>query len=108
MFSKERWGKQYEEFARANQAGGRIAEHLVRLRNAVIHQLTRVNVMPSDGYSNTYSDKYEIVWLARSEMRPPPKLNDHYDEDMAGHDIFETFRDARRFLVEPGVLGPLD
>ena len=61
-----------------------------------------------DRYSDTYSDMYGMfVWLARSEMTPSPNLNDGYDADMGGHDIFETLRDARRFLVEPGTLGPL-
>jgi hypothetical protein len=69
-----------------------------------------VEVMPKieDGYSDTYSDMYGvIVWLARSEMTTSPDLHPGYDADMAGRDIFETLRDARRFLVEPGTLGPL-
>jgi hypothetical protein len=89
---------------------GRITEAVLLLRNALIHQV-RKPVTPEyrDVYSDIYSDKYgSLVWLQRSEMTNPPNtLTANYDQEVGGKNVFITLSAARRFLVEPNVLGTL-
>jgi hypothetical protein len=82
----------------------------VLLHAALIHQVTKpVGPGLKDHYSDTYTELYGTpVWLHPSEMADPPKtLNDPRYAQVAGRDVFETLREARRFLVDPLILAPL-
>ena len=103
-------GKQKYHSLAEGCSDGRTTEALLLLRNALIHQVAkRVTPEYKDRYSDTYSDRYGVlVWLERSEMSDPPKtLNADYDRAVAGKDVHKTLDAARRFLVEPDVLGML-
>jgi hypothetical protein len=91
----------------------KVTEGLVEVRGALIHDVTKpVEQALEDRYPDTYSDKYEVVlvWRQASEMKDPPerltKPSSHY-ACVADQDVLGTLRQARHFLVDPGVLGPL-
>jgi hypothetical protein len=108
---KSTLGEKHYYALAGNCSDGQTVEALVVLRAALVHQLSkRVTPELKDAYSDTYTDLYgAFIWLERSEMTDPPKSlkRSDYDEMLASKDVYATLRTARRFLVEPGVLGPL-
>jgi hypothetical protein len=101
----------------ANCLGGRVTQGLACLRNALTHHLTQpAHPIRSDAYSDTYTTMYGVpVWRRVNDIPDPPRNltsgnNDAlaYECEVAGEDVFSTLRAARRFLVEPDVLGLLE
>jgi hypothetical protein len=112
-------GEQQYRSCAAQSEDGRTTEGLVIVRDFLTHQLTK-SISPAfrDAYSDIYSDQYGLlVWLKPFEMTAPPdwkvKASAKYDRkavydgEVAGREVGATLQAARRFLVEPTVLGPL-
>jgi hypothetical protein len=83
---------------------GKITRALTELRNLLIHDAIKP-VGPAFKDSDVYYDKYADYglprWLNTSEMTNPPAHFGH----VAGRDVLDTLGEARRFLVEPTLLG---
>lgn len=82
---------------------------LVTLRGVLVHQVTRIANAVGEPDPDIYYDTYgTVTWLTRSDIAHAPKeLTAEYDQHMANRDVFQTLAEARTFLVDPGVLGPL-